>query len=856
MELDELILVLTNCFNRQEVERLLGQTTTEDPFRMAAKLILEGDPIGEQLCERLDEDAHTQREQIRSMTLQGLRSSLTPAAISLMGQGPHFGYLLWSLLRDGRVGAAHIAHEISQSRSGKTPLDTGIAAQSFSESKAPAPSATTSAQTTRPTASFDDFDLEELEKSFDKEPDMPTEAESEEELDFGSIGDLDLDLGPVDDMELESESLSEPDSDFFDRDSLSQHGERDEMESLEDIDIPDLSAELSDLDDMFSESTVTDEDGDVTGAVHRHPTTAFDDTDLDLNLDFGTDDSTIREGAGIEEEDLEISLNEMDNLIDDTQSLLPGLDDEPERDTMDFETSFMGREDELIESDEGYEDDDFTLSLEETLDSGEPSPYVGPVDRLPSQYVGEVELAGISLSLSSLHKACESVFGERVELITDKDLVAEDKIAVVGRRCGIKILHGPSLAIEAPEGPSAPSSERIRISPISLQTAISKVFDEEIQLVPDPNLLSDGVIAFAGRHCGIVILRNAAAEVPLPPWVDPEMAAKIQAAAQAMLGQADWAQVDVPRLLQEHEQLQKTCKSLQSEFASLKAQLAEGSFSAASAPLAPAPTPTPIPQPEQERFTAPEPIPAPIPEIEEPQEEYEEIPELEEEEEVDLSGISDEEEIEIPDIDFETEETEEVSEVAEEPLEEAAELDIDLSEFGALEGEDEELEIPDLGDLGLDESDISTEDAGGDSLELDAEMDFGSEDSDGLMADIESMLAEDGGDEGVGKVLNGELVLILGGENSHEREYQDVVQQIGGTCEWHAGLMDMSEGEITELVERADIILTLADAITDPGILQATDLAQQLNKRCFAHHSSAPNSVKNQLIKLVEEGKV
>lgn len=850
MELEELILVLTNCFNRQEIEKLLGQTPAEDPFRTAAKMILEGDPIGEQLCERLDEDAHAQREQIRSMTLQGLRTSLTPAAISLMGQGPHFGYLLWSLLRDGRVGAAHIAHEISQSKSGRTPLDTGIAAHPFSETKPPLQPASSPAQSSRAAGGFDDFDLEELEKSFERETDIPADAEMEEELDFGSLGDLDLELGPVDDLELESEPPASSATAFRERAPRPARGEDDETESLEDIEIPDLSAELSDLDDMFSETSLAEEE--ETDDLARPSTPRFDDSELDLKLDFDTEELPAGKRAEPEEEDLDFSLNEIDNLIDDTHSLLPDLDEDRERDTMDFETTFMGRDKAPIESAELDEDEDFTLSLEEALESGEPSPYAGPVDRLPSQYQGEVELAGISLSLSSLHKACESVFGEHVELIADKDLVAEDKIAVVGRRCGIKILHGPSLAIEAPEGPAVSSSERIRISPISLQTALSKVFDEEIQLVPDPNLLSEGVIAFAGRHCGIVILRNAAAEVPLPPWVDPEMAAKIQAASQAMLGQADWAQVDVPRLLQEHELLQKTSKALQDEIETIKSLVADGSLSAA--PMMKPQLAAPAPPPVSERYTAPSPAPEPIREIEEPQEEEEEVPEMEEE--IDLTGIVEDEEIELPDIVSETEAFEEPgAEVEELPAEETAELDIDLSEFGALEGEEEELEVPDLGDLGLEESDISGEATGGESLELDTGTDF-DEDSEGLMADIESMLAEEEGDEGVGRVLNGELVLILGGEETHEEEYQDVVQQIGGTCEWHAGLMDLSEGEINELVERADIILTLADAITDPGILQATDLAQQLNKRCFAHHSSAPNSVKNQLIKLVQEGKV
>ena len=111
-------------------------------------------------------------------------------------------------------------------------------------------------------------------------------------------------------------------------------------------------------------------------------------------------------------------------------------------------------------------------------------------------------------------------------------------------------------------------------------------------------------------------------------------------------------------------------------------------------------------------------------------------------------------------------------------------------------------------------------------------------------------------EEEVKKIFSDENILILGGEDSYREEYGSVVEQLGGTCEWYQTLAEMSQTEIADLVDRSDLILTLSDAITDPGILQATNYAQENNKRCFAHHSANPASVRRQLVKLVNEGKV
>ncbi len=847
MELDELIFVLSNCFDRNELQAMLGSAAGDDPYRSAAKLILEGDDAGERLCERLDRDAAGQRKQIKDMTLPGLRSSLSPAAIGLMGSGPNLGQLIWALLRDGRVGAAHIAHEVVQSKTGAAPTETGV--ETFvtagpDEIIEDLSNLGDELAEEEDASGMDDFDLGDLGGILDGESES-SETTDSSDVEIADIQDINLDLGLDGESEFEEVTLDQSIGDI----------------GVDDIEIPDLSAELSDLDDL--EDGLDEElsapvlDGSGMGTDEL---LGGDDVELDLDFDLSADEPSpaIAKLESDEElfDDIEV---DVETLISEAEDILPALDEDMEQfdefpsDSFPEEEELDDRINEADSYSRGMGDDELTLALEEQISalSGDDIPELE--DENEPQYVGSVELAGIRLPLSSLHKACEKVFAERVELITDDELIAEDKVAVVGRRCGIKILHGPSLAIETPDSPATMTGERVRISPVSLEAALAKVFNEEVQLVPDPRLLSDGIVAFAGRHCGIVILRNDAAEVPVPPWVDPELSATIQAATDAMTGQADWATIDVARLVSEHEALNKRCSHLEEQ---VEALMSQGVGVAVSVPE-PAeeeseeeihiPVETEIPTSEPEPAPEPEFTPEPMPEI---TEELTEEPELELEGELDLGDVD-------------------LSGVLEDELTEDTDVgDIDLGAVDEGEGGADELDLDALGDLDVELGDLGG-DAGeaeaGEEGELDLDMDLdvdaalaeaGEDSDDGLMADVENLLAEAGGDEDVGKVLNGELVLILGGEEQNREEYGQVVEQIGGACEWFAGLADMGEGEIQELVDRADIILTLADAITDPGILQATDLAQQSNKRCFAHHSSAPSSVRSQLIKLVQEGKV
>ena len=426
---------------------------------------------------------------------------------------------------------------------------------------------------------------------------------------------------------------------------------------------------------------------------------------------------------------------------------------------------------------------------------------VSEVEEQPPAEVQYVTLAGIDIPFESLQRACCSVFGEPVELVTDPDLLSHDKIAVVGKQCGVKILHGPSWSIEPRIPPETPTDEPVTLSPLSAEEAFSNVFGEPIKVVPDPNLLGRGVIPIVGRQTGIVILRNKAARLDLPTWVGEDFAERIAAAERASSEKGVLEELGSLRGL--GDSLNNGVKKLEDRVAALEATVDSLEY-------------VPVEEAGEE--------PQPVVEVEEPAAETEALPEAEEE------PTAKEEELGI----------EEDMGIDLEALGEIDELDVDETEEG---------EISDILDTSLEELDLeetiepeAAEEEAEESLDLD------------FIDEIDK--AAEAEEEEVKKIFSDENILILGGEDSYREEYGSVVEQLGGTCEWYQTLAEMSQTEIADLVDRSDLILTLSDAITDPGILQATNYAQENNKRCFAHHSANPASVRRQLVKLVNEGKV
>ncbi len=628
-------------------------------------------------------------------------------------------------------------------------------------------------------------------------------------------------------------------------DDLDDTGLADE---IDDMDISDLDSGTEDVDDVIDPEIEDEEDIDVESLLEElsreSEEESLDDVEPDLSdlddlLEAGEDESDTLEIPSDMDMDYEqIKTDPMQSL----KSIGEGQEDQPELDQEDVfghpvsETDFQEVENVL----DLHHDTSGEPYLE--LDENEMGTLAADDEEL-------VSLGGVYIALSSLKRACEKVFEEPIELVTDENLTADDKIVVVGKSCGVKVLYGPHYAIHQPSAPKTDSGEPVEVSPVSMQSALSRIFDETVELIPDPSLLDYGVVPFAGKKTGIEVLQNDQIKVPMPPWVNENLAKEI-------LAKEAPASHDMEAKVHELEER-------------LNALEQQGT----AAPL-------PAPEPEAEPKPIPEPLPEPEPEsdgdvadeslslddIE--SEELEPIPEQmpEEEEDGPIDELilpeedQDEDIMDLDDLDalISGEETEEeTGEEAETEETDTDDLDLDDLDLDSLSGE-----LDELGDLDLDEDSDEelNENAEIDELEdTDSDkIDIGDEiDLDDLDLDLEGIDLDEEDSFEPKEVLNGETILLLGGDDKYKDDYNRIVSELGGSGEWYGKLDDMGEDEIGEMVERADVIMTLtAEAVSDPGILQATNVAQENNKRLFNHHSATPSSVQKQLMKLVEEGKV
>ncbi len=797
MELEEIMLVIRSCCTESQLRSLLpGQNLGRDPYRRAAELLLEGDESADGISTQLDRSSAAQREKIRQLSLADLRKSLV---IEFMEPGRSLGLVVWALLRDGRVGAAHLASQIYRTFADEAPRESPKPRRvPPAEARGTGKVGSEGPSVGRSSADSEweiPEDLVSEEESIGIGEDFPESfAETDEE--FGSdedgIDDLDEVFGAVV-KEIKAEAMANGAEEMhFD------FGE--DLEEEESVALADQEAltgilseteedlvppDIGDLEEILEESVEPSDDFAVESAFSGgafEETIEVPDADeigsiLDETLDLGSGDS--------------LGIPDLDELTDILEEELP----------MDEEEIFEpGAELPPVFEEEEEEEEIVDLSDLEPVEVEEQEP--APVGR---QYI---TMAGIDVPIESLHRACCGVFGEPVELVTDPELLAQDKIGVVGKHCGVKILHGPSWSIEAQLAPEDRLDRPVNLSPVGAEEALSKVYGEQIKIIPDPGLLGQGIIPIVGRQTGIVILKNEGARMGLPPWVDEETAGRIKAAVSAAGDTVSGKDVT---------DLQDQVRNLLAMSADYEARLTAIEKEMESIEYVPVTEEKEIesePEPEMEIEEIPEEI----------AEEIEETSEIAEEEEPILEGLAEEEE---------------------EPAEEDdLGLDLDaldgLTELGV---EEEEIELPMEEIVEEEVEEESMEDEGGDDLDLD------------FINEIEKAVNQEDEEE-VKKIFSGETILILGGEEQYRDEYGRIVDELGGNCEWYQSLAEMSESEIAEVVDRSDLILTLSDAITDPGILQATNYAQENNKRCFAHHSANPASVSKQLVKLVDEGKV
>ncbi|MDP8242769.1 MAG: hypothetical protein P9L94_01725 [Candidatus Hinthialibacter antarcticus] len=869
MQTAELQFVLRNCFAIDEMRRILRTVSpSEDPYEAAVEAILNEDEDGLSVLDELDRASLKQRRKVRSMSAKELRSGV---AFEFMERGRTLAHTVWALMRDDRIAAKTMADSLVQQ--------------------------------------FDEPEDDQSDSAESEMIDVPI-AVSELLSDITAPEEPEIDLSHPHPEEPEVEPEPEvPQKNA--QDILSEEEISREVDSLIDSLKDDPSLELIEEDD---------DDGDI---VLDSFDLEDDETETILDVSEEDDDS---EGLSFSDIDLE-ALNQ--EVVDE---ITPEAEDES-----DLSFDIMG---EAVSDDD--EDDDVIHTLEDVdsliasfqeheISQADDSEF--EIDATDSDSPLEfdssvsVELGGVPIPLSALQQACERVFQEPVELVIDETLTRDDKIVVVGKQCGVRVLQGPSCAITAPDEDFVPSDAPVIVSPASLQSALSTIHGENIEIVPDAQLLSRGIVVFAGQTIGIGMYEHPRMQV---------------------LVDEDGAAAEPTATSQEAVELQNRIQLLEERLSALEAAppvMAE--------PVAAAPTP--ISEPEIE--TEPEPAPEPEPE-ESLSKETISLDEIESEElspvtedideddlmaaialqgdddEDDDIGLSDLGEIEedvavdaeeepeddaldlgaLEDlVDGEGDETDAAPEEETASDETEEELDLDSLDLGELdldadveeespdeattetaeteptESEEEDVSLDDLGDLDLDSlgDDSLTDDAlselglgedskdGEESLEFDEselgdlDLDMGDEDGEGdeeddsaigdaLDLDVLSELDEGGEDDFTPhKVFNGEKILLLGGESDHSEDYQRIVQEVGGAAEWHGELNGMSPEEITELVDQCDLILTLSgDALSDPGILQAVNYAQENNKRLFEHHSANPVSVQKQLVKLVEDGKV
>jgi len=758
METTELRLVLENCFTPAVLKEFLRECPAGyDPYALAADAILSEDETGVKLALQLDHDSERQRVRIRSMSPKELRNHLT---FEFLEPGRTLGHIVWALLRDDRIGARTLA--------------AGIANYFGNSHSQPAPAL----------------------------PPTPTESAA----------------APGQEMELEDLDLSDETlNEIMDEvGEITGKVRSDAYEETTTLELPDEDTELEQLLSDFSEEEMpelsfSDSEADQTDRVTVSPT---------MEIEF-----PVEEIEEVIDDQLELdadSIQEVESLIAD----LAVTDIELEEGEFNPPILEMaaGREDKIPPG--GIQKEPFspTSPLVETPSAftrEKPQPPVAreTASRSADKPEDFIVLGGVELSLASLKRACERVFQEPVELVSDSNLTRQDKIVVIGKQCGVKVLYGPGCAIRAPEIPIVEKEGSVPVSSASIQSALSRIYGEPVELIPDGELLENGIIPFAGIEIGILILENPRLKVSLPDWAETDA---LQADSAPPLSNAE-----LTALKNQIAYLEQRIRALEQTPPPRPA--AEGTISDQAIALD---------ELETEEL---EPIVnniVEVPPVEEGEVDLMAAIAAQEQEEQKEDAIA-EEEIDLSDLNLE-EVTDDVEAAEEESVstEEINLDDLNLDEI-VQEGLGEEIKMEDLADNGVG---LSVDEISEEELDLDILSELGEEEEKPFEPK---------------KVYNGELILLLGGAEKNKSEYYRIVEELGGTAEWYAHLQDQSDEEIAEIIERADLIMTLSsEAMADPGILKAKNIAHANNKRLFQHHSAGPANVQKQLAKLVAEGKV
>ena len=616
METPELNLILKNCFTRQKLQSILQiDSEGNDLYNAAVEAILCEEDAGLTLSQTLDNESERQQSKIHSMNLRELRNSLS---IEFLEPGRTLGLIVWSLMRDDRIGARNLAGDIARRLQNVEPPYTADAVpETIPELRRE--------ETTSP----EEIQEETLDESLDFE-----DIEIEELIDEDTIPEIDETIEDIELDDDEIEEILETTSESSDETEEEYKPGKKELKVFEDDkELDSLIAELT-SDDSEEEISITEEDWDEDMEPEEEETLDLDlsaleeesvediglesagevddvdeliasladeeeqeETKIQHPLDLGEEENETNGvlGLDISEEDfseIESVLQSADDITDieleDDEELDEALFDEDVIDSIESElqesdiSSGGDTESVSIESEIEIEEIPEEIQIEESIteipeellakfmeDSipesvEEPTPEFveetmtgemeKPADIPPKENM--VALGGVEISLSSLQQACERIFNEPIQLVADSNLVQEDKIVVVGKRCGVRILYGPHYVIQQAEEIAPDSEEPVCISPVSLQSALSRVYDEPVEIVPDPDLLKEGIVTFVSQKQGVIVIKNPHTQVTLPAWVDSTLQAEIQSYSAER-------EIDLIAMSEQIQTLQETLSTLQ-----------------------------------------------------------------------------------------------------------------------------------------------------------------------------------------------------------------------------------------------------------------------------------------------------
>ena len=398
MDAPELRIILKNCFQPEILLDLLGEEDGQgDPYQSAVDAIVAESKTGVAIMEWLDEESKLQRRKISSMPVSELRNSLS---FEFLQPGRTLALIIWALMRDNRVGVRFIASQLaarfSQESCEEEETDTWLDAAQQGQADEMDENADSILQDSQQKLNALLAELDE------------TEPDDEEALDAELAYN---DLGALD--EIEEDTVSS------ESDELSE----DEVQAL----IASLTQDAPEDDEEPPFELELDEDDE------------YQPTQQQEQLE-SSQDSGLQQPA---------ELRSVNDVTDDFNEFVASLSAESKWESEDF-SALNPPELSIPENAETGEclsakyQEAMIQKNENVRNSSEEQ---NQREKPPSDFI---QLGDVEISLQSLTRACEKIFKEPVELVTDENLTSKGRIVVIGRQCGVRVLYGPDYAIESP----------------------------------------------------------------------------------------------------------------------------------------------------------------------------------------------------------------------------------------------------------------------------------------------------------------------------------------------------------------------------------------------------------------------